>query len=399
MRSTVSVSLAVLLLAAAGLPVVGFNPTDDDAGSGGDAGDHQDAALTIDPGNYTGRLTSTIDRRDFYSFQAQRGQVLTYRLDPPPSSGTYNDIELRVHGPDGTVYDHSFGQETKPLLVTENGTWAIQVRYFGNSGYLGLPVEYGFGIHLRHPQDYVILDGEAPVEVAEVRIEETAFLAASAWTTGQANVTDAAARLGAVQRDRSTGMVIAGLFGTGSEIEVDPSPVPDQKLHQSAELEEGGFARYLTLGGVEGEDTLRLVASRTGPTGSIQAWAYADANLTVRRVQSGEVVKWTDASAEGPKVVAPGLALGTPTQRTVNVTGHMFGFFVPWTTEGTITDPDGETTHLDCRSNLSCGERLFWGSPQEGPWRFGLEARAQAGWADRVYLLAALVPNLGLRPR
>lgn len=72
MASAKPVLLAALLVlgSGAGLP----HPDEDDAGSGGDAGDVRQDALPIDPGVVVGNVSSQRDMTDWY------------RLDPPPTT-------------------------------------------------------------------------------------------------------------------------------------------------------------------------------------------------------------------------------------------------------------------------------------------------------------------------
>lgn len=92
-------TLAVLLAALVVIPVAGALPTpgQDDAGSGGDAGDRPELALAIGPGTYQGNLSARTDDHDYY------------RFEPPPNSlvrfqaGTDDSIFVELVDPRGVT--------------------------------------------------------------------------------------------------------------------------------------------------------------------------------------------------------------------------------------------------------------------------------------------------------
>lgn len=72
--------------------------TSNDAGSGSDAGDEIEEALSIDTGSFSGSLSSD-DRVDWYKFRANQGQIISIDL-APPTEADY-DLYLYRHSDSG----------------------------------------------------------------------------------------------------------------------------------------------------------------------------------------------------------------------------------------------------------------------------------------------------------
>lgn len=109
-------------------------PAQNDANSGGDAGNGFAAALLIAPGSYTGTLTAS-DTSDWYRFSAAAGQTITVTMTPP--AGANYDVELRT--PSNAFARAS--QNTAPgvselisYVTTVTGEWRIRIWLISGTG-------------------------------------------------------------------------------------------------------------------------------------------------------------------------------------------------------------------------------------------------------------------------
>jgi hypothetical protein len=98
-----------------------------DAGTGGDAGDTSSAATSLTPGEYTGYMDSS-DVEDWYSFPVSSGQGISVHVEPLEKSDydvhLYNPTDELVH--EGLVY----GEDTLEYPADATGTWKIQLDIF-----------------------------------------------------------------------------------------------------------------------------------------------------------------------------------------------------------------------------------------------------------------------------
>ena len=98
-----------------------------DAGSGKDAGDTPDKALTITPGEYSGFL-SYYDQVDWYAFSVSSGEGIKVELESPMQS----DCNIWLYDPDGNlVYKAAYyGDDTLEYPADKSGTWKIKIDMF-----------------------------------------------------------------------------------------------------------------------------------------------------------------------------------------------------------------------------------------------------------------------------
>jgi len=98
-----------------------------DAGSGKDAGNTIDSAMSITPGSYDGYLDST-DWADWYSFTANSGQGIKVTLKCPDKS----DFDVHLYNPSGEwVYSAQwYGDDTLEYPADASGTWKIKIDAF-----------------------------------------------------------------------------------------------------------------------------------------------------------------------------------------------------------------------------------------------------------------------------
>ena len=100
-----------------------------DANSGGDAGNNAANALSIDPGSYKGTLyyPDPIDTIDFYNFTAETGDWIHATMTPP----TEADFQLELHDPNGEIRDSSYNGVGQPEAVDFqadlSGDWSLRI--------------------------------------------------------------------------------------------------------------------------------------------------------------------------------------------------------------------------------------------------------------------------------
>ncbi|HHH77789.1 MAG TPA: hypothetical protein ENL18_01065, partial [Thermoplasmatales archaeon] len=98
-----------------------------DAGSGNDAGNTIDSAMSITPGSYDGYLDSN-DWEDWYSFTASAGQGIKVTLECPDKT----DFDMHLYNPSGEwVYSANYyGDKTLEYPADASGTWKLKLDIF-----------------------------------------------------------------------------------------------------------------------------------------------------------------------------------------------------------------------------------------------------------------------------
>ncbi|MBS3777901.1 MAG: hypothetical protein KGY50_01255, partial [Candidatus Thermoplasmatota archaeon] len=98
-----------------------------DAGTGGDAGNDINSATSINPGSYIGYMSSD-DVEDWYSFDVNTGDGITVYVKPLEKS----DYDIHLYNPSGE-YVHTaeyYGEDTLEYPADVSGTWKIQLDMF-----------------------------------------------------------------------------------------------------------------------------------------------------------------------------------------------------------------------------------------------------------------------------
>lgn len=140
MLRAASVLLILLLPSAGALDPLGRQ---DDAGSGGDAGDDRGGAVALLAGAYTGRLATLkapylrdplLDQSDWYRIQAGAGERL--ELEVALLSGDAVTFEIR--GPDGALAGWTVASTSTPrsvhVVTNEGGPWYVHAFAFNSFG-------------------------------------------------------------------------------------------------------------------------------------------------------------------------------------------------------------------------------------------------------------------------
>ncbi|RLF50569.1 MAG: hypothetical protein DRN11_04420, partial [Thermoplasmata archaeon] len=98
-----------------------------DAGSGGDAGNSMAQALSISPGDYSGFLDAT-DTEDWYSFQVSSGQGIFITLESP----MFSDFNVWLYDPNGNLVHQGtyYGDDSIEYPADVGGTWYIKIDIF-----------------------------------------------------------------------------------------------------------------------------------------------------------------------------------------------------------------------------------------------------------------------------
>ncbi|MEF8726568.1 MAG: PPC domain-containing protein, partial [Candidatus Bipolaricaulota bacterium] len=121
------------------------NPSND-AGSGSDAGDEIEEALSIDTGSFSGYLDSE-DKEDWYKFRANQGQIISIDLIPP----TETDYELYLYRPRGSSAEYSNSgkgeRERIDYVAGASGVYSIRIRRSSGEG------DYKLRLGIRNQND------------------------------------------------------------------------------------------------------------------------------------------------------------------------------------------------------------------------------------------------------
>jgi hypothetical protein len=98
-----------------------------DAGTGGDAGNNIGAATPISTGSYIGYMDVN-DQEDWYSFSVSSGQGIFVNVDPLEKS----DYDVHLYDPSGTFVHSSqfYGEDALEYPADVSGTWKIKLDIF-----------------------------------------------------------------------------------------------------------------------------------------------------------------------------------------------------------------------------------------------------------------------------
>ena len=98
-----------------------------DAGSGGDAGNSIDQAKSISPGSYSGYMDYN-DVEDWYSFTVDSGQGIFVTVEPIDKS----DYDIHLYNPSGVLVHSAqwYGEDELEYPADDSGTWKIKLDMF-----------------------------------------------------------------------------------------------------------------------------------------------------------------------------------------------------------------------------------------------------------------------------
>lgn len=393
--------LALAFVAALALTVptgaLGINPTDDDAGSGGDAGDRSEQALTIEPGTYEGRTTNPADLVDWYAFEAEEGQILTVSapvLDPSQ--------RLDVVDPGGETRA-TVPYSPASLAVPETGEWRIRVSQTWWRALLPFdprPTPYRFGIDLTDEGTAVSADGfpgGTVVEAAWNEATDAEIRASACARQGPGAEPEVAGYMLWVnvtidgRRETFGHGRVLGASGTGASVFVE-GPAErgaDAPLSVSTETFDGCVGA--SAAPVAEEGRIRGVVWATHAHSDSLLSLTANRSIDARTFSTDETVTWKGGSADSSRVRAPGANVAEARSTVQPLPEGFYGRFETYGAGGWARAPNGSTVAIDE------GEGgIYLVSAPSGDWQFRLNGSASVLAADRYYLAGVEAPGLGL---
>ncbi len=117
----------------------GGTVTQNDAGSGGDAGNTFATALQVNPGSWSGCYLSSTDTTDYYKFNVSTGQQIKVKITP----GSGLDFDLYLYNPSQTQKASSTAgagvADSCVFTADATGYWYAKAKYYsGTAGNYGL---------------------------------------------------------------------------------------------------------------------------------------------------------------------------------------------------------------------------------------------------------------------
>ncbi|MRR52235.1 MAG: T9SS type A sorting domain-containing protein, partial [Rhodocyclaceae bacterium] len=114
-----------------------------DAGTGGDAGNTLALATQVSPGSWTGCYLDATDREDYYKFSVTSGQVIKVKVTPPSSA----DYDLYLYNPSQSqVASSTRGAGLVDSVVytaTVSGTFYARAYQYSGTGNYSLQISTG----------------------------------------------------------------------------------------------------------------------------------------------------------------------------------------------------------------------------------------------------------------
>jgi hypothetical protein len=159
------------------------DPTQNDAGTGGDAGNTFSTATSISPGSYKGILCSSEsdNGNDYYRFYAESGQRIDLYMTPPPGI----DFDLQLYNPAGTLKASSnLGPgSTDTIFYTADTSGYWRARIYIHSG----EARYSFSVSVWWPPS----DGchTSNIEIPSLNVSSLIILAALLAVMGTVRLT------------------------------------------------------------------------------------------------------------------------------------------------------------------------------------------------------------------
>lgn len=391
-------ALSVLALTIL-LPAQAFNPSDDDAGSGRDAGDRPSDAVSLLPGTYQGRFDAQIDRTDFYAFQAQAGQAVTLSITGTHS--VFMDIRWSEGQTDqrdgGPAFGSSRSDEPATYLIPYTGLWHLRTILLA-SGISG-PVTYEFSLTVENAEHAAWSVAPSGWQVLEAAWDQPNLVRWLYRVDFGRDATDPYSAMVLVEtwRDGKYGRTSLHLWRSafGRWVVASDPPLPTQELSVRAEANPLGEFTLVSDGVVATNGAIRLSFHRTGTVSPGVLWVMAEGPITTAAASGSDLVLWNQTSpAQTPHVVAPGAAVSGARNLDLPLAARFVGFFTPHGSPANVTDPDGNRVPL-----LSYCGCLWLIHPTTGTWTFAVGGQATVGLASvKNYLDGAFLPDHGVAP-
>jgi hypothetical protein len=387
---------SLLLLAPAGVAV---NPLDDDAGSGGDAGDTPDRAVAVGMGSYAGTLLLGADLADWYRFEGRAGDVVVV------------DIRLAfqvtgtIFDPHFARYEDLFGSPVEqPVYLPEDGTWYLAVKHFPIPSD-SEPLPYAFTLRLE--SGIVVASGtsHAGSQAAELRwasdAPTTLLLRATLPPEVGPATEPTVAFLSVAYEQNGAGPFWAALALYGSSlskhVRVRPAVAPDvevplpgpatvpEELEATTPLGDA-FGQYL-FRFPAGTGSARIANYQTAGGATFRATMLSRDPVEHAFAGGGEPLAWSESNAGAEvQVLTPVASVTGARDLTLDLTRSFVGYFFVLAASGDVTAPDGTVTELGAL------DATFLVLPPPGTWKFHLDPSVGAAVATESASLTGLTP-------
>ncbi len=407
MRTWLS-AVALLQAISSAAPIsTSFQPTDDDAGTGADAGDLDELATPIAPGSYHGRLSGGIDPNDYYSFQASVGDFIHVRLSSDQRTFIFFLEPETADPPWGEAYEEAgneavaFGLNSgaeHTFALYRSGLWKIRVGLSSSAAVES--VSYSFD---------VLPDRLAYVSVFESRAEHVTVEARwdGAMTGGLLTAWpihywydrphmwleyDDHFLNGERSRSAWHGVPTGS---PGQAIATTPTIAPGQTLPIS--FQSSGQYAWAERALSEDSGSVHRTLYRLGSNDPIVVIVYGDRPFEVAFDERDDGVSWGDADAATTyQLRAPGASVTGPRDFELPLESDFVGLFDPQGFEHEVVDPDGGRWHSED------GWPLWLIDAARGKWSFHMDTTYGASWgggifgADKLYFDGVPLIHLGL---
>jgi hypothetical protein len=387
--------LILVLLASSASVGLALNPTDDDAGSGHDAGDIPETAVAIEPGSHRGRLTESVDSSDHYVFQAQAGQVLRFEL-------LARNVSAVLIAPGGDTKPSGLGMER--LLIHETGEWILRFQAPLVDGSDPTPMQhrYRFSFDLSTPGSATYrssFPGSMVVEASwedsrRFSLHETVCFDAPAGSSFQAGGYLLRANLtfadGGYLRLITASFSSSAGPGRTVVLQEERHRVPSS-VETGIDRPRGTSCAGSGLIGTAASGTIRGVVYTTHEDRGSHLTFEANGSVELREA-GGETVTWNGRTGESTlSAQAPGLQVADDRSKRIDLPDPFFGLFDTDGVPGSAEAPNGDRYPLGSdRSSVSLIQ------VPGGGWRFQVDASASLVTSDDAYLHGAPAPRLGL---
>lgn len=407
-------SILVLALLVAGLPAAAVNPLDNDAGSGGDAGDVPALALPLVAGSYSGRLNQWFDDFDHYAVESDGRQVL--RL---ATSGDFGQF-LEVFDPDGSAHFSMWIGMEDSIYLSAAGTWVLRVWTVPLPASPDPPgfLHYHLDLAIATPV-FALTDRpglgwsayefrwDAPGRVDVVGRPEVGLEAAEPTST---------IVLLEVPSPYGPSFWIAlsgGLSGVGKYLRFSPAgvvqelPFPPTSGVVRDAADATGLGGGQVWGTEHGAGWLRVLVLQVGGAPRVRVDVTADVPVTMAEAHGSDVVAWGDRDAGGAvQLMAPGVSVIGKRAFELTIDSPFMGLYeLPrgLATEDPLVWSSIEQPWVEGPAGprwLYPGQlHLFLMRPPLGSWTFHLGPTVGLGpYADVLYLTGFFFPRLGLVP-
>lgn len=379
------------ILAAPGLALA---PWQNDADSGGDAGDTPSTATPITAGVHQGRIELPHDQRDLYQIQVTAGDAIHLDLEADGSTSITLSLRYPLRPPtatdDGlTTYGFIEDGDAFTVFAPYTGTWYIEVAGPPVWG-LGLVGWSDYTFSYQHEADVATVHViDAPAGVLEVEGFDGKFQyhIDSVLASGEPGVVRSRADTATLRGDDWSQWTFSSEIirtAWGETLLGTTLPSPQDVVDEVVDL---GGLRVSVLGTWKSEPDViqRVVLMSSGDPVRI-TFAYPHGTVA-EAAGSDEIVFRSVEDLSGSRLQTPVFHEASGASMDLPLGPTFGGTFYDWDQEITLRDPDGTDHHR-------MPER-----PVAGDWTVEAESfRSFAPDADMPLVWGAFYPDLGIWP-